>query len=44
MKRASSPGSVKSVWAQKRVIEARRSSPSRAIAALAMASRVPPRQ
>src|SRR6516164_115904 len=44
MNRVSSPASVKSVWAASRVRLFSRSSPSRAIAAATVESRVPPRQ
>jgi hypothetical protein len=44
MKTLISPTSVKSVMVVNRVTLARRSSPSRAIAAAAMVSRMPPRQ
>jgi len=44
MKSINSPASVKSVWAAKNEVEARRRSPSRAMAAAANASIVPPMQ
>ena len=44
MNSMSSPASVKSVCAAKNVVVARRASPSRAIAAAAIASSVPPMQ
>jgi len=40
----SSPGSLKSVWAASRLIEAKGASPVRASAAAAIASSVPPMQ